>query len=474
MAFLDLKKTKQRGEDAIIEPHPLKGKLSTSVATSYLNAIVFAGLVDDEEFSDIEFKYGRMRALSLGMTSTDFDDAVKTVRTLKSDDDKQDFLGDMLASFSDRDVALYVTCDMARAMMSDGALTEDATTFLDAVYDMLRLSAEDKKFLVAYREAVDSAHDLAYDDKSRSVIQRFCNAEFPFPDAFVDFFASTLNSAPVPLEDVRHSEKEFSVCKGTYTLDSELIVRKGTKLTLRDAEILFRNQNARLVLSGGTIEIENCRFLAQGTDGLECPKSTPMIQCDALTKCVFRKCTFDGALERRAVYAGMTDLTFEECVFTNLKTYDGNIIHSDRCVTCTSCSFKHNSCPRGHRLLHAADFTLTKCEVIDCWTSGSLFCWCGEYGHNFKFESCVLRDCSANEHVVGCFKSSFSIESKWGFFECCFVHVWYGRERAIYTPAYTNYTYTTKVDCLEDEVRKSWNEKTSGSSGKKSENKSRK
>lgn len=472
MAFLDLKKTKQRGEDAIIEPHPLKGKLSTSVATSYLNAIVFAGLVDDEELSDIEFKYGRMRALSLGMTSADFDDAVKTVRTLKSDDDKQDFLGDMLASFSDRDVALYVTCDMARAMMSDGALTEDATAFLDAVYDMLRLSAEDKKFLVAYREAVDSAHDLAHDDKAQSVIQRFCNAEFSFPDAFVDFFASSLNAAPVPLEDVRRSEKEFSVCKGKYTLDSELIVRKGTKLTLQDAEIIFRNQNARLVLSGGTIEIENCRFLARGTGGLECPKSTAMIQCDELTKCIFRKCTFDGAQERRAVYAGKTDLTFEECAFTNLKTYDGNIIHSDQHVTCTRCSFKHNSCPVGC-LLQAADFTLTKCDVVDCWASGSLFSWYGS-GHKFVFQSCILKDCYASEYVVEYYSSSTYGDSTMGFKFCCFSHVVRGYDYDKVVSSSCSPDYVLKIDFTEDEVRKSWNEKTSGSSGKKSENKSRK
>lgn len=459
--FLDFDALEQDSKDANIIPHPLRDKLSESAKASYIRMIVFAGLADDETLSDIELEYGRTRALSLGLNADDFDDAVKTVQSLNGQQERMKFLREMLTAFTDRAVAMYVLCDMAQAMASDGELTDNASKFLDSLYRLLLksenkpdnpLSSADQKFLADYRPFLAPGKTA----DASEVVQAAAQSDFDFPAGLVTYFTPELKA--VALDGGVRSERKYSICAGKFSLETELTIGKDTEFVLRDAEITF-GPKARLVLSGAKIVIENCKFLAaesKTTD--ETPDWFALISCNDLTECEFKDCTFNGGKIRTAIVTNSTRLNFTNCKFSEFKVSDKKsnnaVIFSSSTVICRGCDFSQCHCvhegDRSSALIRANSFDLTRCNFTDCSSDRDLFRWYG-YNHSFRFEKCKLTRCFASGAVVQNYYSSTYCSETDGFGECRIVD-------SEYSTLLRNGEYRTnaqmEINLTEDEFQK--------------------
>ena len=399
MAFLDLDEIEQDSKDANIIPHPLKDKLAESEKAAYINAIVFAGLADDDTLSDIELEYGRTRALSLGLNADDFDEAVKTVQSLNGPKERKEFLFEMLTAFTDRTVAMYVLCDMAQAMASDGDLTDDANKFLDSLYRLLLksdkkpdnpLAPADQKFLADYRPFLAPGKTA----DASEVVREYCGMSYELPAGLVDFFTPDLK--PIELKGGSTPAGEFRIVGCRFTLDETLTVESNTKLILRDAEIDF-GANGLLVLKGMRVDIENCTF--KGTAKPKDPYEHPwMIEADDVAYLSFTNCIFDGGDFRCAI---KDDGRLKECrlvitggEFRSLRSDWNEIVAALGCkkVECRKviwkeCTNNDDSDCRDETII-SGTLALTDCVFQDC-NANSLF-WSVEVTH-CKFVGCKCR-----------------------------------------------------------------------------------
>lgn len=375
MAFLDLDEIEQDSKDANIVPHPLKDKLAESEKAAYINAIVFAGLADDDTLSDIELEYGRTRALSLGLNADDFDEAVKTVQSLNGPKERKEFLFEMLTAFTDRTVAMYVLCDMAQTMASDGDLTDDANKFLDSLYRLLLksdkkpdnpLTPADQKFLTDYRPFLAPGKTA----DASEVVREYYGMSYELPAGLVDFFTPDLK--PIELKGGSTPAGEFRIVGCRFTLDETLTVESNTKLILRDAEIDF-GANGLLVLKGMRVDIENCTF--KGTAEPKDPYEHPwMIEADDVAYLSFTNCIFDGGNFRCALEDGgrseKRSLVITGGEFRFLKSDWKEIVAAYGCkVECRKviwreCTNKSNSI--NEMLLCGCDLMLEDCVFESC------------------------------------------------------------------------------------------------------------
>lgn len=398
MSFLDLDEIEQDSKDANIIPHPLRDKMKSSEKASYVNAIVFAGLADDETQSDIELEYGRARALSLGLNADDFDEAVKTVQSLNGPKERKEFLFEMLAAFTDRMVAMYVLCDMAQAMASDGDLTDDACKFLDSLYRLLLksdrkpdnpLTPADQKFLTDYRPFLAPGKTA----DASEVVREYCGMSYDLPAGLIAFFTPDLK--PIELKGGSTPVGEFRIVGCRFTLDETLTVESNTKLILRDAEIDF-GSNGLLVLKGMRVDVENCTF--KGTAKPKEAYDHPwMIEADDVAYLSFTNCIFDGGNYRCAIYDDGGRLEKKRLLITDgefrfLRSDYRNLVEVCNCkVECRKVILKectnNNDSNLGGCII-CGELVLTDC-VFECCNAYRLF-WPIEVTH-CKFVGCKCR-----------------------------------------------------------------------------------
>lgn len=406
MAFLDLDEIEQDSKDANIVPHPLKDKLAESEKAAYINAIVFAGLADDDTLSDIELEYGRTRALSLGLNADDFDEAVKTVQSLDGPKERKEFLFEMLAAFTDRTVAMYVLCDMAQAMASDGDLTDDAVKFLDSLYRLLLksdkkpdnpLTPADQKFLTDYRPYLAPGKTA----DASEVVREYCGMSYELPAGLVDFFTPDLK--PIELKGGSTPAGEFRIVGCRFTLDETLTVESNTKLILRDAEIDF-GANGLLVLKGMRVDIENCTF--KGTAKPKSAYDHPwMIEADDVAHLSFTNCIFDGGNFRCAIRncsrseSGVLSITGGE--FSSLKNDYKHILVTSRKLECRKVIWR--DCTTGehaYALVSCLGGIFEDCEFGWCNAKWDLFV--NSVCSGLRVSHCLFSDCKcSSDKLVG-------------------------------------------------------------------------
>lgn len=333
MAFIDLDELKQDAEDEGIVPHPLKDVLPASKKTAYVQGIIFAGFVDDDNLQQAEQKFVRARALSLDMPEAEFKEALDAVKGLP-EDGRSAFLKEVLGEFKDdRTASFYFVSDLALAMASDGDLTPGAVNFLEYVYSLLRLSDVDCKFLADYRVFLVPGRMA----DAGELVHKATQEKFDLPDGFVRFFTPELN--PIPLKGGECQAHLLSICSAKFQLDEELVIPKSTTLVMSDAEIFF-GRAGKLTLSGSKIEIRNCRFVVPNKTAEGADQSVTHFICGKdLASLELTGCTFDGAMERGAVETDGT-LIIKECVFCNLKT-EAATVSANGQFTCTLSEFKN-------------------------------------------------------------------------------------------------------------------------------------
>ena len=365
MAFLDLDEIEQDSKDANIVPHPLKDKLAESEKAAYINAIVFAGLADDDTLSDIELEYGRTRALSLGLNADDFDEAVKTVQSLNGPKERKEFLFEMLAAFTDRTVAMYVLCDMAQAMASDGDLTDDACKFLDSLYRLLLksdkkpdnpLTPADQKFLADYRPFLAPGKTA---DASEVVACRIDGYEFPV--GLMRFFSPDLKA--VQLKGGTTGPGKIRLVGGKYRPDEALRVSATTMLVIKDAEIEFGSEGG-IELCGADVIISNTRFVTAASSHWDV-----MVKSKA-NQLKFIHCEFECGGVRGAVecMSGDCNVEFDDCQFRSSISKNGIIRASrDGGVVCSKCDFVDCRVTDASVVTYGGGVNLTDCSFVDCY-----------------------------------------------------------------------------------------------------------
>lgn len=418
MAFLDLDEIEQDSKDANIVPHPLKDKLAESEKAAYINAIVFAGLADDDTLSDIELEYGRTRALSLGLNADDFDEAVKTVQSLNGPKERKEFLFEMLTAFTDRTVAMYVLCDMAQAMASDGDLTDDACKFLDSLYRLLLksdkkpdnpLTPADQKFLSAYRPFLAPRKTA----DASEVVQKAAQGEFDFPVGLVDFFSPDLK--PLRLEGGETKSGEFSVVGGKYRLDELLTISSGTKLVMHDAEIEMGPRGCIVVL-GSNVVIKKCRFVAK-----EASEYDVMFKSKS-KNLQFVDCRFDGGNGRGAVVGDDTscDLEFKNCEFNALFSESAVIwVRKFSILKCLACKFTDCRSADGS-LIGGCQIDFSRCDFNDCVAKNSLVQVTTEYKIDTRRVClCAFVNCSASLMFGGGLMGLIDVQVERCYIENC-------------------------------------------------------
>jgi len=133
MAFLDKNKLKKKAAAAVVKEHPLLSEISLDDATkaAYVQGCVLACLVDDGVISAAESDcvYGVGR--SLRMSESDIAECVETVSGLQNEEEKSQFVDELLSLLKPEPIGRYFMTDFESVMKVQGKINGDAAEILD-------------------------------------------------------------------------------------------------------------------------------------------------------------------------------------------------------------------------------------------------------------------------------------------------------------------------------------------------------
>lgn len=313
---------------------------------------------------------------------------------------------------------MYVLCDMAQAMASDGDLTDDACKFLDSLYRLLLksdkkpdnpLTPADQKFLSAYRPFLAPRKTA----DASEVVQKAAQGEFDFPVGLVDFFSPDLK--PLRLEGGETKSGEFSVVGGKYRLDELLTISSGTKLVMHDAEIEMGPRGCIVVL-GSNVVIKKCRFVAK-----EASEYDVMFKSKS-KNLQFVDCRFDGGNGRGAVVGDDTscDLEFKNCEFNALFSESAVIwVRKFSILKCLACKFTDCRSADGS-LIGGCQIDFSRCDFNDCVAKNSLVQVTTEYKIDTRRVClCAFVNCSASLMFGGGLMGLIDVQVERCYIENC-------------------------------------------------------
>lgn len=186
MGFFDLDEFVQEADKISILPHPLADKLSLDKKISYLGMLFFAAAVDDGKVSDGEIKKFWEIGFSLKLQESDINETKETVVGLLTNASKMAFVKEAVSLLQEREIAMFLYCDMVCVMVADGELSHDAEKFLDGMTKFLELEENDCCFLKEYSAFMPA------DKKSKAAEFIYCFSEkFDLPDKYLNYFTPT-------------------------------------------------------------------------------------------------------------------------------------------------------------------------------------------------------------------------------------------------------------------------------------------
>jgi hypothetical protein len=179
---------KQKAQESKIIPHPLIQKdIDISTKNAYLGGVVFAALLDDAEITEPEHKRIRELGISLQLGDDDIKEVISTVENLKSEDEQEAYLEEIIPALKDRDVALFFICDFSKTVGADGKYTQDDLDYCDAIAEWLDLNENDMAFYKEYRNYLLPGKEMecAVFITRHSNVSKLPNSfyEFTCPDA---------------------------------------------------------------------------------------------------------------------------------------------------------------------------------------------------------------------------------------------------------------------------------------------------
>lgn len=430
MGFLDLDELEQDSKNVMIVTHPLHAVISESVKAAYLNLLVFACLLDDEELVELELDYGRQRAISLDLTMAAYNDAVTTVRELKGPKERKEFLLEMLSLFNERSTAMFLLCDMAYVMALNGVLSKEACQFLNSIYRLLLqsskcpdhpLRADDVRFLSDYRPFLAPGKT----GDANEVVHAYRLSEYDFPADLISFFSPDIK--PIILKGGICEERLLRIVSGVFELDSELTLTDHTKVVFKDAEIRFGPQG-QITLKGNRYRFENCIFKTnpnapvdkdrqaeEESDLVLCCKTTPLgteLDCtptfiyyaSSVAQLDVCSCQFHGNYVRKAITGNMdahnrrgARVSIEKSSFHSLKAtgFQSSIVEA-LTLDCQTSTFVDCSAVY---LIYASEVTVKGCQLDSCEVEEAFFASCRR-GFCLDVTFVKFTNCSSSDALV--------------------------------------------------------------------------
>ena len=131
MAFLNKSMLKQKVFEKTVELHPLlqKTDIPLSVKQAYLQGCVLAALVDDEVISPDERSELHRLGASLQLQSSEIDECIETVSNLRSEEEKSQFVDEIIDVLRGDLYASYFLSDFQMVGKKNGVVPEEIAEF---------------------------------------------------------------------------------------------------------------------------------------------------------------------------------------------------------------------------------------------------------------------------------------------------------------------------------------------------------
>ena len=166
MAWLNKKMMQRKAEAATVADHPLlkEADIAVDVKTAYLQGCVLATLLDDAEVSDEERTKVRNIGLSLHLTDAEIDEAFSAVQALESDDQKEQFVEEILGLLKPAPIGRFFMDDFEAILEKDGKISKEAEDLFEYFGQTLFSSSDWQKKrtkpIQAERERKEAYADL--------------------------------------------------------------------------------------------------------------------------------------------------------------------------------------------------------------------------------------------------------------------------------------------------------------------------
>ena len=367
MSFLNMDDFLSEAHDSTIKPHPLKENslFTIDAKISYLALILFSLLVDQGELDTEKEKFVHDLGVSLGISDSEIQTMRTTISSLNTSQERIDFIKENVSAVQERDIAMFLYCEMAKAINLGENASKEATSFLGGMMKLLQISAKDASFLQEYLNYFSNGTA----EEIFPFIQSNQDNGITLPQEFVRYF--TPHAMPVPLGEGPLPDGETHIENGMHMLTGEMKVHARSILIAKNATIILTN-NAFINIEQGKVTFENCKFIAHD-DGAPI-KNDYMIIATGKKILEISHCEFHGHSRRSGVWNKDGQLIVRNCIFEKLHGQRHGILTGRGQLECYDSSF--SSCTAVRSVLifnHRNDITvknsvikLYKCIFTEC------------------------------------------------------------------------------------------------------------
>jgi hypothetical protein len=349
--------------DSTIKPHPLKENslFTIDAKISYLALVLFSLLVDQGELDSEKEQFVHDLGVSLGISDSEIQTMRSTISSLNTSQERIGFIKENVSAVQERDIAMFLYCEMAKAINLGENASKEATSFLNGMMKLLQISSKDASFLQEYLNYFSNGTA----EEIFPFIQSNQDSGITLPQEFVRYF--TPQAMPVPLSEGPLPDGETRIENGMYMLTGEMKVHARAILIAKNATIILTN-NAYINIEQGKVTFENCKFIAHD-DGAPI-KNDYMIVATGKDILEISHCEFHGHSRRSGINNDDGKLTVKNCIFEKLYGEGHGILASSDKLECYDSSFSSCTVVSGNGLIcvytEDQSVTLYKCTFTDC------------------------------------------------------------------------------------------------------------
>ena len=408
MSFLDIGSINRIASERNVRPHPLVDSLQLAAKTGYVNALAIAAFTGTGEIQKPVVESVRKVAIALGLSPTDGDDAITTIRGLSDSGERNRFFVEAIDSLPSREAALYYLCDFVR-MSVEGEESDELLSALCGLFKN-RISEADVGFIAEYKPYLRSDNIQGVS----KMVQENLATDFELDHAILDYFTPGWNDEIKALP-VR---PQVRVCNGRFKVESVFLISEKNDAVFENAELIFSDSGSISIAASEFVNFRHCKFLVVGEKRTFAGFS--LITGNDKPPLIFSDCEFDGGAQKCLIgFSGK--VVFERCKFANWGNQGsegiGSEVFSVDDATFSNCVFL-NCATRGHTMFKVGCLKMDNCKFLNCRTKGRFFNWTA-CCRDFEIRQTIFKDCSTPFEVVHCEKSWKLIEGC-GFYGCTF------------------------------------------------------
>lgn len=307
MSFLNMDDFLSEAHDSTIAPHPLTENsiFTIDARVSYLALLLFSLLADKGELDEEKEQYLHDLGVSLGIPDIEIKPLRLTISSLNTSQERINFIKENVSAVQEHDIAMFLYCEMAKAMTLGEKVTKEATLFLHGMIKLLKITAKDASFLKAYQDYFSNgkAEDVF------QLIQSNQDSGIALPKELVRYF--TPLAVPIPLKEGPLPDGENHIENGIYMLNGEIEVHSRSILIAQNATIILTNNAAINIGHGKTIFL-NCKFISQD-DGSAIKNDYMIVVGNENFE--ITNCEFHGNSRRSGICNPHGKLIIRNCIF---------------------------------------------------------------------------------------------------------------------------------------------------------------